>query len=118
MRSFYLFWPREKICQTVSGKFKKGSKPLDLITLVNHFQLPWSAYVRLLLVKDSAARTFYEIEAMRAGWSVRQLDRQVSSLFYERTALSKDKVAMLAQDKNLPEVTPSPLKRQSKILLY
>ena len=46
-------------------------------------------------MKNSYAREFYEIEALRGGWSVRQLDRQINSQFYERTALSKDKVGML-----------------------
>ena len=59
------------------------------------FPLPWSAYVRLLAVKNENARIFYEAEALRAGWSVRQLDRQIQSQFYERTALSRNKAAML-----------------------
>ena len=59
------------------------------------FRLPWSHYVKLLAVKDENARSFYEAEALRGGWSVRQLDRQISSLFYERTLLSKNKAAML-----------------------
>lgn len=41
------------------------------------------------------SRAFYETEALRGGWSVRQLDRQISTLFYERTALSKNKAARL-----------------------
>jgi predicted nuclease of restriction endonuclease-like (RecB) superfamily len=41
-------------------------------------------------------RAFYEAEALRGGWSVRQLDRQIATLFYERTLLSRDKAAMLA----------------------
>jgi predicted nuclease of restriction endonuclease-like (RecB) superfamily len=57
--------------------------------------LPWSAYVRLLSVKNPEARKFYESEALRSGWSVRQLDRQIGSQFYERIALSKNKAAML-----------------------
>ena len=57
--------------------------------------MPWSHYVKLLTVKDTAARTFYEEEALRGGWSVRQLDRQIGSLFYERTLLSKNKASML-----------------------
>jgi len=89
MRLFYLSWPTEAICQTVSGK------SLNLATLTTHFQLPWSAYVRLLSVKNETARRFYESEALRCGWSVRQLDRQVSSQFYERIALSHNKAAML-----------------------
>jgi predicted nuclease of restriction endonuclease-like (RecB) superfamily len=43
------------------------------------------------------ARQFYEAEALRGGWSVRQLDRQIGSQFYERTALSKNKTAMLVK---------------------
>jgi predicted nuclease of restriction endonuclease-like (RecB) superfamily len=34
---------------------------------------------------------------LRGGWSVRQLDRQINALFYERTALSRDKAKMLAK---------------------
>lgn len=81
MRKFYLYWP--EIHQTVSGELR----------------LPWSAYVRLLSVKNPNARLFYETEALRGGWSVRQLDRQVNSQFYERTVLSRDKTKMLAQGK-------------------
>ncbi|MDP2135040.1 MAG: PDDEXK nuclease domain-containing protein [Sulfuritalea sp.] len=46
-------------------------------------------------MKSEAARAFYETEALRCGWSVRQLNRQIGSQFYERIALSKNKAAML-----------------------
>jgi predicted nuclease of restriction endonuclease-like (RecB) superfamily len=39
----------------------------------------------------------YETEALRGRWSVRQLDRQIGTMFYERTALSRDKAAMLTK---------------------
>lgn len=51
--------------------------------------------MRLLSVKNAQARAFYETEALRGGWSVRKLDRQINSQFYERIALSRNKVAML-----------------------
>ena len=117
MRSFFLTWP---IRQTVSGESPalpspgyaapasdgpllagvdpaaaRESWPLE--DLARMFTLPWSAYVRLLSVKDGNARRFYEAEALRGGWSVRQLDRQIGSQFYERTALSRNKAAMLAK---------------------
>ncbi len=83
---------------------KTLSRNLDLNFLMSSFPLSWSHYVRLLSVKDKAARKFYESEALRSGWSVRQLDRQISSQFYERTLLSKDKSAMLKKaEKPLPE---------------
>ena len=53
--------------------------------------------MRLLSVHNTQAREFYEAEALRGGWSVRQLERQINSQFYERTALSRDKAAMLAR---------------------
>jgi hypothetical protein len=43
------------------------------------FPLSWSHYVRLLSVEDVTARQFYETEALRNGWSVRQLDRQIAT---------------------------------------
>lgn len=79
-------------CSTASGKSHFTSAGLSSV-----FPLPWSTYVRLLSVKSEAARHFYEVEALRGGWSVRQLDRQINSLFYERTALSRNKAAMLKQ---------------------
>lgn len=90
MRAFYLAWP--DILQTPSAI----SSMADLAGLAARFPLPWSAYVRLLAVRSDAARAFYETEALRGGWSVRQLDRQINSQFYERIALSRDKAAMLA----------------------
>jgi predicted nuclease of restriction endonuclease-like (RecB) superfamily len=51
----------------------------------------------LLSVEDPAARRFYESEALRSGWSIRQLDRQIGTKFYERTLLSRNKAAMLAK---------------------
>ena len=59
------------------------------------FPLPWSHYVRLLSVRNPEARSFYETEALRGGWTIRQLNRQIGSRFYERTALSRNKVAVL-----------------------
>ena len=103
-RTFFLEWPIHQtpsgkspaigggaeIHQTVSGEF-------PVSTLADHFRLPWSHYVRLMTVKSREARHFYEAEAVRGGWSVRQLNRQIGTLFYERTALSRDKAAMLTK---------------------
>ena len=87
--------PRRQIRQTPSGSSEATSVELGVNDLLTAFPLPWSAYVRLLSVRDEHAREFYETEALRGGWSVRQLDRQIGSQFYERTALSKNKAAML-----------------------
>ena len=113
MRLFYLSHPSGQIQQAVSGELTESSQQqirqtlsgksettftaVRLGELLAAFPLPWSAYVRLLSVKNRRAREFYETEALRGGWSVRQLDRQINSQFYERTALSKNKAAMLTR---------------------
>ncbi len=93
-----------------SGTFQALSEELSLTEIAHCFPLAWSAYVRLLSVKNEHARKFYATEALRGGWSVRQLDRQINSQFYERTALSRNKAAMLSKgqkalpaDRVLPE---------------
>jgi len=83
------------ISKTMSAKSETGSRKFSLSNLAEAFPLPWSHYVRLLSVDNPEARSFYESEAICGGWSVRQLDRQISTQFYERTALSKHKGAML-----------------------
>lgn len=118
MKKFYLLWPAEPILQTPSEEFSSDTHPAILQTpsakstlaeIAARFPLPWSAYVRLLAVRNENARRFYETEALRASWSVRQLDRQIQSQFYERTALSRKKTTMLAKGtRRLPGDTISP----------
>ena len=57
------------------------SRDFNLSDLTLAFPLPWSHYVRILAVKNAEARSFYEAEALRGGWSFRQLDRQIASLY-------------------------------------
>ena len=101
MRAFYRAWPEAQIRQTLSGEsasrqfFQYIEAHSSTISPSPRVSLPWSAYVRLLSVKNPEARNFYETEALRSGWSVRQLDRQIGSQFYERIALSKNNAAML-----------------------
>ena len=91
MRKFYQTWTAPVIFQTVSEKSDGQGRTLAL----PQFPLSWSQYVSLLSVRKPEARAFYEAEALRCGWTVRQLDRQVGTQFYERTLLSRDKAAML-----------------------
>jgi predicted nuclease of restriction endonuclease-like (RecB) superfamily len=131
MRLIYRIYPPEKICQTLSGKlpsekcqtlsgeFKElvrvgngkllMTSPEIFEALSLAFPLSWSHYVRLISVDNEDTRRFYEAEAHRGGWSVRQIDRQISTLFYERTLLSKNKAAMLKKgEKAKPEDTVTP----------
>jgi predicted nuclease of restriction endonuclease-like (RecB) superfamily len=119
MRLFYL---TQSISQTLSSKSQINhemhpvseksqtlSSELSRTGSMKSFPLPWSHYVRLLSIKNPEARQFYESEAIRGGWTVRQLDRQIQTQFYERTALSRNKASMLKKgSQELPEdvVTP------------
>ncbi|MCL2031850.1 MAG: DUF1016 N-terminal domain-containing protein [Methanomassiliicoccaceae archaeon] len=47
-------------------------------------ELSWSHYRLIMRVEDPKAREFYIGESVRSGWSTRQLERQINTLFYER----------------------------------
>lgn len=57
-------------------------------------RLSASHLIYLSNLKDPLKRAFYEQESIRSCWTVNELDRQVSSNYYERMGLSKDKVAL------------------------
>jgi hypothetical protein len=87
--------PDGDIVQTASAL---SSLSLPLADLARAFPLPWSHYVLLISRSRSPeAFAFYQTEALRGGWSVRQLQRQMDSQFYERTALSRSKATMLVK---------------------
>ena len=110
MRTFYLAFPSAEIRPTPSAKFESASPLPGRKTCSTassefgerdagmRFPLPWSHYVLLLSRSRSpAALAFYHAEALSGGWSVRQLDRQIGTQFYERTALSKNTATILAR---------------------
>ena len=63
-------------------------------TLVH--RLSFSHFAELIDIPDATQRRFYEIECIRGNWSVRELRRQIASLYYERSGLSKDKAKLSA----------------------
>jgi predicted nuclease of restriction endonuclease-like (RecB) superfamily len=112
MREFYLAW---SIPQTLSAELTATGNASALaenprtssaesrdLSKLSSFPLPWSHYVRLLSVNNQQARSFYETEALRSGWSVRQLDRQIATQFFQRTQLSRNKTAIVRRG-HVPE---------------
>ncbi|MCL2737202.1 MAG: PDDEXK nuclease domain-containing protein [Propionibacteriaceae bacterium] len=62
-----------------------------------------------MAVKDDHVRAFYEMEALRNGWTITQLKRQIASQLYERTALSRDKATMLVRgQREADQADPEP----------
>jgi predicted nuclease of restriction endonuclease-like (RecB) superfamily len=110
MRLFYLAFPPAQISETLSRKSpgsrrhspshksETTSRIFDLGVIAEVLPLSWSHYVHIVRRSRSPeAMHFYHQEARRGGWSVRQLDRQIESLYYERIALSKNKANMLVK---------------------
>ena len=76
MRSFYAAFPIRNALRT---------------------ELTWTHYRALLKVENENARSWYMEETVRAGWSSRQLERQISTLYYERLLASRDKAPVISE---------------------
>jgi len=72
--------------------------------------LSFTHLAELIAIDDPHKRAFYEIECIRGNWSVRELKRQVSTMYFERSGFSKNKrklAALVAKtaEANRPELT-------------
>ena len=104
-RQFYLCYP---IVQSLIAQFGLTSAyassvpftPLDWqddAYFARLFRdLPWTHFLELIRIDDPLKRAFYEIEALKNRWSVKELKRQLDSLLYERLGLSRDQEGVLA----------------------
>jgi len=105
MRLFYQSFPIRQTLSDESGEGQKSetvSRKLQIRQALSakfEPKLSWSHYCELLKVEEPLARSFYEQEAMRDNWSVRELKRQINSMLFERLALSKDTKAVMKMAK-------------------
>ena len=90
---------------SVSGKVNRHML-CDESTPSFHQDLGWSHYRTLMRVEKPEARTFYEQETAQAHWSVRELERQIGSLYYERLLMSKEKKEMLCENRHTVGLHP------------
>jgi len=125
-RTFYVAYP--KIVETLPPQFKtivvaarkslQSAQPTGEPAIVESVspqsgiaanelisKLSFSHIAGLLAIDDPLKRSFYEIECIRGNWGVRELRRQIASLYFERSGLSRDKakLAKLAQAGAEPE---------------
>ena len=71
-------------------------------------ELTWSHYRRLISVEDEKARLWYMNEAADSVWSTRQMDRQISTLYYERLLASREKESVVAEaQEKLKDIAPT-----------
>ena len=90
MRKFYLIYSK---AQTVSGELRNDEKNNSALTINNgkRLDLSWSHYLFLMRLEELEERNFYEIEAFKNNWSIRELKRQFDTGLYQRLILSRDK---------------------------
>ena len=60
-------------------------------------RLSFTHLAELIQIPDATQRRFYEVECIRGNWSVRELRRQIDSLYYQRSGHSKDKARLSVQ---------------------
>ncbi len=100
MRRFYLVYSKS---ETASRKF----------------ELSWSHYIFLSRIQNEDERNFYEIEAVKNGWSLRELKREFDSALFERLVLSsdKEKVSKLSSQGVVVE-TPQDIVKEPYVLEF
>ena len=96
----------EKLSQKLTNEFGKGFSIINLRRMRKFYclfpirstvlnELSWSHYLELIKIEEEPKRKFYMKECINSRWSVRELERQIGSLLYERLALSADKQKVL-----------------------
>jgi len=100
-----------KIFQSVTGKSQ-----IDVDKLIN--QLSFTHIIELLKAETPLKRSFYEMEAIKNCWSVRELQRAMNSLLFERTGLSTNKQAVLDKQNDKERLLPEDLFRDPYMLEF
>lgn len=124
MRQFYrMFAIRDAVgLESAGGKKRDAVGLVSAIDPIRHMvcdELTWSHYRLLMQVENPAAREWYLREAADQHWSTRQLERQISVLYYERLLASRKKppVRKEARDK-LAAVEPEQFIRDPYVLEF
>lgn len=100
-----------QILQTVPTKSQT-----DVDKLIN--ELSFSHFIELLKADSPLKRSFYEMEALKNCWSVRELQRAMNSMLYERTGLSANKQAVIDKQANPERLSPEDVFRNPYILEF
>lgn len=128
-RQFYLTYPyilgtltqefKNRLPESILGTLTQESKEVAITPLAypqvdEHLRVPaekiiaklsFSHLAELLKIQDPLKRTFYEIECIKSTWSVRELKRQINTLYFERSGLSErpDQLSELVRQKTSPQ---------------
>jgi hypothetical protein len=109
MRQFYLKFPK---CDAMSHESVDNGHGLRA-------ELSWTHYRLLLRVENEKAREWYMHEAADQHWSTRQLNRQISTSYYDRLLASRDKMAVRQEArKKLVQAQPEEFIRDPYVLEF
>ena len=99
-RQFYLTFPDAEICYTLCSK------------------LSWSHCRLIMRVDNPKAREYYLKEAAEQNWSVRVLERNIHTLYYERLLASRDKKSALEKEANFEKQSPADFIKDPYVLEF
>jgi predicted nuclease of restriction endonuclease-like (RecB) superfamily len=105
----------QPIWGTLTPKFEE-KYPLSSYQLLS--RLSFSHFVELIQIEDNLQRLFYEVEAIKNNWSVRELARAIDTSLALRTKLSTDKEAIIKKIKNLKPTSPAEVMRDPFVLEF
>jgi len=102
------------IIQKIEGKNDDLRLPPELLLS----RLSFSHFIELVRVDDSLQRLFYEVEAIKNNWSIRDLKRAIGTSLAFRTVMSTNKEAVIAKIKNLKPITNAEVIRNPYVLEF
>ena len=108
----------DKLSEQLTEEFGKGFDIRNLRNMRNFYikfqkrnalrsELSWTHYRLLIKIQDEKARNWYMEESIRSAWSSRQLERQISALYYERLLASKEKLPVIFEAEELSKQVKS-----------
>ncbi len=119
-RQFYLTYPQiresltpefKNLLPTQISQIEKRESVTPALKLSGKLlleRISFTSFAELLAIEDPLKRAFYEHEFIRGNWSVRELKRQIATLYFERTGLSKNKKKLAAlTHKNASQADPA-----------
>jgi predicted nuclease of restriction endonuclease-like (RecB) superfamily len=123
MRQFYLMFSKRDAARLKSDPAKRDAMRLESGDVMKdsavRSELSWTHYRHLLRVENDKAREWYMNEAADQNWSTRQLDRQISTLYYERLLASREKEPVKKEAANkLARVEPEHFIRDPYVLEF
>lgn len=123
MRQFYLMFSKRDAVSLKFGESNRDAMRLDSGAVKKdsavRSELTWTHYRHLLRVANEKAREWYMNEAADQNWSTRQLDRQISVLYYERLLASREKESVIEEaDEKMAALKPVHFIRDPYVLEF